>query len=158
MRPALTVAALLAAGCNGDSAQAPPLPPDTNQIEKLSTPATVEEDPREGVRLAPLTEQDLADAGFAAQGCSFRSNGALFIVTSGTGSIVRIGGQIVHLMHSSPVGPSGGFLEKRPLSISIGRTEAGAFDASVGAPARAAITNRQNKVQAELIGIWACRG
>ena len=158
MRSRLLLGTMLMTGCSIAPEQASGPPLDTNQIEKLSTPAvSVEEDPQAGARLMPLTPSDLQTAQASAQGCSFRSNGALLLATWGSDSIARIDGSIIHLVHSSPVGPSGGFFEDRQVSISVGRTQAGTFDSRVGAPARATITNRRTHAQVELTGAWACR-
>ena len=159
MKRALPILLLLLSACGGDGEEARGAPPDTNQIERLATPEEVEEDPQASARLQPLTPEDVAQAGLSASGCSFRSGSSLLVATGGSDSIARVGGQLVHLIQSSPVGPSGGFFEDRGLSISIGRTEAvAAADERLASPARATITNRRTQAQVELNGVWSCRG
>ncbi|HET9428028.1 MAG TPA: hypothetical protein VFO69_06680 [Allosphingosinicella sp.] len=158
MRLALPCFTLLLAACGGDREEAVGPAPDTNQIERLATPEVVEEDPLASARLQPLTPEDVAEAGLSADGCVFRSGASLLVVTGGSDSIARIGGRLVHLVQTSPVGPSGGFFEDRGLSISIGRTDASAgLDARLASPARATVTNRRTRAQIELPGVWSCR-
>ena len=146
------------AGCGRDDGEEVAAAPDTNQIERLSTPPETVEDPQAGARLEPLTEQDIAAAGIGPSHCGFSSNGVLLLASNGSDTIAKIAGEVFHPVPSSPIGPSGGFFEDRGLSISVGRTEAGAvYDSAGGAPARATITNRRTRVQAELTGLWACR-
>ena len=158
MKPVLLLSLLLLSGC-GDQEEGEGAPPaDINQIERLSTPDQEEVDPLATARLQPLSAEDIAQAGLTANGCNFRSGASLLLATGDSDSIARIGGRVVHLVQSSPVGPSGGFFEDRGLSISIGRTEAGAAAMEgVATAARATVTNRRTEAQTELTGIWSCR-
>ena len=149
----LLILASCSAGGDDNLASAP----DVNQIERLSTPPEVTDDPQAGARLEPLSSQELAAAGMGSA-CGFSSGGALLLAAQGSDTLVKVAGELIHPVQSSPMGPSGGFFEDRRLSISIGRTEAGAvYDDTGAAPARATITNRRNEAQVELTGIWACR-
>ena len=154
----LALGLLLLWGCGSAKDQDNNVAPDTNQIERLSTPPEVKEDPQAGARLEPITAQDISDAGISSAACDFSSNGVILLAATGSDAIAKIAGEIIHPVQSSPAGPSGGFFEDRRLSISVGRTEAGpAPDAAIGAPARATITNRRTEKQVELTGIWRCR-
>src|SRR5688572_2228996 len=101
---------------------------DLNQIERLSTPPEIIDDPQAGARLEALSPQDLAGAGMQYS-CGFSSGGALLLAAEGSDTLVKVAGELIHPVQSSPMGPSGGFFEDRRLSISVGRTEAGpAYD------------------------------
>ena len=158
MKPVLLLSLLLLSGCGEEEKGEGAPPADINQIERLSTPEDEEQDPQATARLQPLTAEDIAQAGLTVHGCSFRSGAALLVATGDSDSIARIGGRVVHLVQSSPVGPSGGFFEDRGLSISIGRTDAeAAGTAGVASAARATVTNRRTEAQTRLTGIWSCR-
>jgi hypothetical protein len=158
MRPLALLLMLSVAGCGRDSNNQTLAAPDTNQIERLSTPAKDMTDPLVRVRLQPLTPQDLAEAGLDRAPCGFSSDGMLLLATAGSSTLIKVGGEIIRPSTTGPVGPSGGFFEASVLTISIGRTEAGqAYDEAGSAPARATLTDRQSRAQAQLMGIWACR-
>ena len=154
----LPIVLLMLAGCRAEGGDNVASAPDPNQIERLSTPSESADDPKAGARLEPLSPQDLAGAGMASVVCGFTSGGALLLATRGDDTLIKHSGVLVHLVQSSPMGPSGGYFEERRLSISIGRTEAGAaYDRTGAAPARATITDRTSQAQVELTGFWACR-
>ena len=158
MKPVLLLSLLLLSGCGEEEKGEGAPPADINQIERLSTPEDEEQDPQATARLQPLTAEDIAQAGLTVHGCSFRSGAALLVATGDSDSIARIGGRVVHLVQSSPVGPSGGFYEHRGLSISIRPTDAeAAGTARVASAARATVTNRRTEAQTRLTGIWSCR-
>lgn len=151
----LSVLLLSACGSGEDGTDGPAA--DINQIERLSTPGELEDsDPQASARPRPIAPADFA--GLAGAGCDFRSNGELLLVTTGSDAVARIGGNLVHLIHSSPVGPSGGYFEDRGLSVSVGRTSETvvAEGETAGWPARATFTNRRTQAQVELVGTWTC--
>lgn len=157
MRGAAALSILLAA-CSGSDV--PDGVATANQIERLSTPRQKKADPLASVRLQPLAANDLALEGLAGPGCGFRRGGRTLLRVVGSDAVVRIGGELRHLIHSAPVGPTGGFFEDRQLSVSVGRTgEAAGSAASAGIwPARLAVTNRRTGTGYELRGEWACGG
>ena len=110
------------------------------------------------MRLQPITPADLASEGMVGAGCDFSREGHVLLASVGSDAIVRIGGDIRHLIHSAPVGPTGGFFEDRQLSISVGRTDENdtSANAAAGWPARITISNRRAEVQRELQGVWTC--
>ena len=156
MRPGALLALLLLAGCgetgSGNGAAT------ANQIERLSTPAVENRDPRASARLQPITLADLDREGLAGPGCDFSSEGRMLLAAVGSNAIVRIEGEIRHLLHSAPVGPTGGFFEDRQLSVSVGRTaESGTTAGEADSwPARVTVTNRRTEMQQELNGLWTC--
>ncbi len=130
-----------------------------NQIERLSTPGEEVVDPQATARLQPIGLDDLDQAGLRDPACDFSRNGRMLLAVTSDDAVAKIGGAILHLTHSGPVGPSGGFFEDRQLSISVGRTDAAAADAvgaAAGWPARITATNRRTEAQIDLEGIWRC--
>jgi hypothetical protein len=82
----------------------------------------------------------------------------MLLASVGSDAVVKLGGELRHMIHSAPVGPTGGFFEDRHLSISVGRTtENGTADGETNAwPARIIVTNRRAEIQRELQGVWTC--
>jgi hypothetical protein len=171
---AVLAALLLAAGC-GSAAERGNNAADANQIERLAKPKAVgKPDPRSTARLQPLTREDLAREGLVGAGCEFRRDGQLLLAVVGSDALVRIGGQRRHMIHSAPVGATGGFFEDRQLSVSVGRTDesgspgpgSGPQQAPGSAPGRAGMSwparlkvmNRRSEAEVELRGIWTCAG
>jgi len=157
MRIAAATLVLLLAGC-GQVIEPSNGAASTNQIEKLSTPRVEEPDLQATVRLQPVTISDLDREGLVGAGCDFSRDGQILLATVGSDALVRLQGQLRHLIHSGPVGPTGGFFEDRHLSVSIGRTEevANEADESAAWPARMTVTNRRTEQQQEVRGIWTC--
>ena len=153
----LVLAILLLAGCSpaGEPANGTA---DANQIERLARPKVEKSDPRETARLQPLTQEDLEREGLIGAGCSFRRDGRLLLAAVGSDSLVRFAGQRRHLIHSAPVGATGGFFEDRQLSISVGRTDENGApgDGGMAWPARLKVTNRRTEAEVELQGFWTC--
>jgi len=135
-----------------------------NQIERLSTPKTEERDPLASARLEPIAAEEAAREGLAGAGCAFTRDGRLLLAVVASDAIVRVEGEIRHLVHSGPVGPTGGFFEERQLSVSVGRAdengvgEDDAVDEGRGGPARITVTNRRTDARHELAGVWTCGG
>ena len=156
-RGALLALLLLLAGCGPGGAGGEGAA-DTNQIERLSTPKVVKPDPRATAQLQPLTPQDIEREGLLGAGCAFARDGRILLAAAGSDALVRHAGQLRHLIHSAPVGATGGFFEDRQLSVSIGRTSEApaAAGAASGWPARITITNRRTEAQVELRGVWTC--
>ena len=157
MARALLLAALLLPGC-GEPGAAGNKAATANQIERLSTPRVEKADPEASARLQPITLEDLEREGLLGAGCDFSLEGHTLLVAVGSDAVVRVEGALRHLIHSAPVGPTGGFFEDRQLSVSVGRTEeAGtAGNALAGSAARITVTNRRTEVQREMIGTWRC--
>ncbi len=156
MARALLLAALLLPGC-GEPGAAGNKAVTANQIERLSAPRVEKLDPQASARLQPITLEDLDREGLLGAGCDFSSEGRTFLAAVGSDAIVRVEGELRHLIHSAPVGATGGFFEDRQLSVSVGRTgEAAAGDEAAGWAARITITNRRTEVQREMIGTWRC--
>ena len=159
MRPFLAVAALLLPACGSGAERGGEADgaASTNQIERLSTPEQDKQDRRASVRLQPLTLADLDREGMVGTGCDFSRERQMLLASVGSDAVVKIEGEIRHVIHSAPVGPTGGFFEDRHLSISVGRTDEGAGpDGTTAWPARITITNRRAEVQLELQGVWTC--
>lgn len=154
---ALLLAALLLPGC-GEPGAAGTDAATANQIERLSTPRVEKQDPQASARLQPITPEDLEREGLLGAGCEFSLEGHTLLVAVGSDAIVRVEGALRHLIHSAPVGPTGGFFEDRQLSVSVGRTsDAGtAANPSAGSAARITVSNRRTEVQREMIGAWRC--
>ena len=155
----LGFALLLLAGCGGSGVVGDDEGVTTNQIERLSTPGEPVVDRQASARLQPIGLDDLDRAGLPDPACDFSRNGRMLLAAASNDAVAKIGGTIIHLTHSGPVGPSGGFFEDRQLSISVGRTEAAAGEAvgaTAGWPARIAVTNRRTRAQTEMQGIWRC--
>lgn len=156
MHRLLLVAAMFVAACGADGGAGGNA--TENQIEKLSTPRVEKADPGETARLEPLTPQDLEREGLLGAGCAFSSEGRTLLAAVGGDAVVRIQGELRHLVPSAPVGPTGGFFEERQLSVSVGRTagtpiaaeEAGSW------PARITVTNRRTEGRQEQSGLWTC--
>ena len=157
MRALVAGAVLLLSGCGPAEVGEADGPAGTNQIERLSTPEVEKQDPRATVRLQPVTLADLDREGMVGAGCEFSREGQMLLASVGSDAVVKIGGEIRHMIHSAPVGPTGGFFEDRHLSISVGRTEEGTGpDGTTAWPARITITNRRAEIQRELQGVWTC--
>ena len=156
MRTAIILLALLLAACG--PADAPNGSAVTNQIERLSTPRVDKPDPSATARLQPLTPDDLEREGLLGAGCAFTRDGQMLLVSVGSDSLVRIAGELRHLIHSAPVGGTGGFFEDRQISVSVGRTDetAEVGDEASTWPARLTVTNRRTEAQVELRGDWTC--
>lgn len=156
MRSAALLTALLA-GCGG---QAPDNAVVTaNQIERLSTPKLEKADPSATARLEPLSAADLELEGLRGARCGFTDDSRrLLLAANASDAIVRIQGELRHLAHSAPFGPTGGFFEDRQLSVSVGRTSESATAAEEASswPARITVTNRRTEVQHEMQGFWTC--
>ena len=151
MRAVLALA-LLAAGC-GEA----PQPPSEDQLANLSSPAEPPPaDPRDAIRLAPLSRSDVA--AFGPGSCRFAAGGRVLVAADQQDSIARVGGRLLHFAQSSPVGPTGGFFEDRQISLSIGRVQSaeGPVATAAGWPALLTVTNRRDDVQIELSGYWRC--
>jgi len=148
--------ALLLAGCGPGGAGGEGAA-DTNQIERLSTPKVEKPDPTASAQLQVLTPADIEGEGLLGAGCAFTRDGRILLAAAGSDALVRHAGQLRHLIHSAPVGATGGFFEDRHLSVSVGRTsEAAAAGETAGWPARITITNRRTEAQVELRGVWTC--
>jgi hypothetical protein len=159
MRPALAALLLLAAGCGErDGIVGDDRGVGENQIERLSTPAVENPDPQAPARPQPLRRADLERTGLAQPACAFGRDGRMLLAINPGDAIARVGGTLHHLVHSSPVGPTGGFFEDRQISISVGRI--GEVPPGGGAagrwPARITVTNRRAEAQIELDGVWRC--
>ena len=154
---ATLVAVVLLAGC-GPGPQ-PGGEITSNQIERLSRPKEVVNDPKASVRLQPLTAADVRGGAESGPSCRFTQNSILYLLATGDGATARVAGSLNHYVASGPVSPSGGYFEDRQISISAGRTsQLGAANPhGTGWPGRIAVTNRRNGVQAELRGTWTCR-
>jgi hypothetical protein len=150
--------ALVVNGCGGDDGSEPDGSASTNQIERLSTPATEEGDPSVTVRLQPLTMSDLEREGLLGAGCLFSTGDRVLLAAVGSNAIVRIHGEVRHLLPSAPVGPTGGFFEDRHLSVSVGRTEEAGVAVAEGMrwAGRITVTNRRAEIEAVQAGAWTC--
>ena len=160
MRPLPLAALALLSACGGDGPTTTPAgnAADTNQIERLSSPQE-EVDPQAAARLQPLTMQDAEREGLLGAGCTFTAGGRMLLVAAGSDAIVRINGEIRHLVHSGTVGPTGGFFEDRQVSVSVGRVDEDSGEAgpeSMRWPARITFTNRRAETDQELGGLWSC--
>lgn len=149
--------ALMIAGC------APEAPEEANatadQVERLSTPKAAKSDPLASSRLQPLAAIDLEREGLLGAGCEFRDgDDRLLLVATGGDAMVKLGGELRHLVQSAPVGATGGFFEDRQLSVSVGRTDgAGTTEGEASSwPARLTVTNRRTETELELNGTWTC--
>jgi hypothetical protein len=159
MRAFIAAATFLLAGCGGTGQGGEAKgAASTNQIERLSTPEEEKQDPEATVRLQPITLADLDREGMVGAGCDFSREGQMLLASVGSDAVVKQSGEIRHMIHSAPVGPTGGFFEDRHLSISVGRTaEDGAAAGETHPwPARITITNRRAEIQRELRGVWTC--
>jgi len=157
LRLASLLTVLLAAACgsagDGTSGNAA----DTNQIERLATPRVEKADPKASVRLQAIEEADIATEGMSAAGCRFIRDGRMLLASAGSDALIRIAGKLRHLIHSAPVGSTGGFFEDRQLSVSVGRDrDVPISDGTPSGPARITITNRRTEAQIELRGVWTC--
>ena len=150
---------VLLAGC-GASEKPSNVAADTNTLERVSTPKQEEEDPRASVRLQTVSADDLQREGLFGTGCWFMRDGRMLLASFGSDALVSVAGQLRHLVHSAPVGPTGGFFEDRYLSVSVGRDPESAQEADQAAtwPARITITNRRTQAQLKLRGSWTCSG
>ena len=159
MRPVGLAAIALLAGC-GSPGEPSNGVADTNQIERLSTPKEEKPDPQASVRLQTLGADDVQREGLSGPGCWFDRDGEMLLAAFGSDSLIRIGGELRHMIHSAPVGPTGGFFEDRRLSVSVGRdNESGTVAGGATSwPARATVTNRRTQAQLKLRGTWTCGG
>jgi hypothetical protein len=160
MRTVAALALALLAGCGPGGGDAEGSA-DANQIERVSTPRVEEPDPRATAQLQPVTTEDLEREGLLGAGCAFTRQGRMLIASVGSDALVRHAGELRHLIHSAPVGATGGFFEDRQLSVSVGRTSeeaaaAAAADEASSWPARITVTNRRTEAQVELRGVWTC--
>jgi hypothetical protein len=156
MRTVALGLALFLAGCGSEEEHANGAA-DTNQIERLATPRVEKADPKASVRLQAIEQADIAGEGMSGAGCRFVRDGRLLLASAGSDAVIRIGGELRHLIHSAPVGPTGGFFEDRRISVSVGRDrDAPTTGASPSGPARITITNRRTEAQLELRGVWTC--
>lgn len=157
MRAALALLLVLA-GCGERGPVGEDRGVNENQIERLSTPEVENPDPQAPARPQPLRRADLERVNLTALTCAFGRDGRMLLALSPGDAIVRVGGTLHHLVHASPVGPTGGFFEDRQISISVGRT--GEIPPGAGAagswPARITVTNRRAEAQVELDGVWRC--
>jgi hypothetical protein len=159
MRRAAAILALVAAGCGQrGSIVSEDRGVSENQIERLSTPEVENPDPQAPARPQPLRRADLEQAGMAAPACAFGRDGRMLLAVAPVDAIARVAGTLRHFIHSSPVGPTGGFFEDRRVSISVGRTGEVAPAAGAAGPwrARITVTNRRANAQVELDGVWRC--
>jgi len=148
---------LLAAACGSADDEPVGNAADSNQIERLATPRVEKADPQASVRLQAITDADVQSEGMAGAGCLFVRDGRMLLASAGSDALIRIAGELRHLVHSAPVGPTGGFFEDRQLSVSVGRDrDAPAARGSPSGPARITITNRRTEAQIELRGAWTC--
>lgn len=108
----------------------------------------------ESARLDPLRPGDpITEDG----GCDFSQGHVVYLVSSGSDTVARVAGQLVHLVPSGPVGETGGFFEERQISISVGRVEQVEAGHPAGSwPARVGVTNRRTGAQAQMRGMWTC--
>ena len=161
MRGPLVFAAIASlAGC-GPSGEPPNGVADANQIERLSTPKELRPDPQATVRLQTIGADDVQREGLSGPGCWFSREGRMLLAAFGSDSLIRIAGELRHMIHSAPVGPTGGFFEDRHLSVSVGRDNENGTPAAGGGtswPARATVTNRRTQAQLKLRGSWTCVG
>ena len=157
MRAVAGLVLALLAGCGSGGGDAGGSA-DTNQIERISTPKVEKADPRATAQLQPVTTEDLEREGMLGAGCAFTREGRILIASVGSDALVRHAGELRHLIHSAPVGATGGFFEDRQLSVSVGRTseEAAAGGEASSWPARITVTNRRTEAQVELRGVWTC--
>ena len=157
MRAAAALALALLAGCGSGGGDAEGSA-DTNQIERVSTPKVEKPDPGATAQLQPVTTGDLEREGMLGAGCAFTREGRILIASVGSDALVRHAGELRHLIHSAPVGATGGFFEDRQLSISVGRIgEIDTVDANAGHwAARITITNRRANARVEQNGVWRC--
>ena len=148
---------LLVGGC-GSAAERGDGEADANQIARLARPKAVNRDANATARLQPLTMEDLEREGLSGAGCLFRRDGQLLLAAVGSDSLIRIGGLRRHLIHSAPVGATGGFFEDRQLSVSVGRTDANGAPGDGGMiwPARLKVSNHRTEAEIELHGFWTC--
>ena len=153
----LLAALLLLSGCAGES-ETPNGTATTGQIERLSTPGDDKQDPLATVRLQPIAPGELEQAGLMAAGCTFSVGDRPLLAAVGGYAVVKLQGELRHLVHSAPVGPSGGFFEDRQISVSVGRTEGEGVPAAEGMawPARIAVTNRRAEIDQAQTGTWSC--
>jgi len=158
MRELIAASILLLSGCGSAEDGETRGTATGNQIERLSTPEEEMQDPEATVRLQPITLPDLDREGMTGAGCDFSREGRTLLASVGSDAVVKLGGELRHMIHSAPVGPTGGFFEDRHLSISVGRTtENGTADGETNAwPARIIVTNRRAEIQRELQGVWTC--
>ena len=158
MRPAAILAFIMLGACGGE----PEAQNAANgaDIARLATPKQeAKADPLASVRLQALTAADLEQEGLAGAGCDFRLGDTIVLASAGSDALIRINGQLRHLIHSAPSGATGGFFEDRQLSVSIGRTEGEGETETTGTwPARLTVTNRRTEADLELRGSWSCRG
>jgi hypothetical protein len=154
MRAAAAAFALLLAGCGQGSPAGNGAGPGENEIRRLSTPEVEVADPQAPARPQPLKVADLA--AMPAPACAFGREGRMLLAATADGAVARVNGQLLHLTHAAPMGPSGGFFEDRQISVSVGRVGETMADAERW-PARMTVTNRRAEAQIEYDGVWRCR-
>jgi hypothetical protein len=152
MRTAAGLALLLLAGCGSHGNVDDDRGVTANQLDRLATRKVAAPDPAAMARLQPLQAQDAIGAP-PGQGCEFAADGRMFLISTGGDTVGRLEGRLLHLVHSAPVGATGGFFEDRQISISIGRTDGATTPAGA---ARMIVTNRRLHTRSELDGIWTC--
>jgi hypothetical protein len=150
--------ALLVAGCGG-STGGQNAGIGTNELARLSTPEVEPEvDAQLAARPQPLAGADLQREGMPNPVCDFSSGGHVLLAATAADAIARIDGRLLHFNHSIPLGATGGFLEDRQISISVGRTSE--TDPETGDSGRWAgritVTNRRARARVELNGVWRC--
>jgi hypothetical protein len=158
MRSSFLIGVILLGACGGQ--EEAPNAANGADIARLATPRQeAKADPLASVRLQSLTAADLEQEGLAGAGCEFRLGDMIVLAAAGSDALIRINGELRHLVHSAPSGATGGFFEDRRLSVSIGRTEGEGDTQATGTwPARLTVTNRRTEVDLELRGSWSCRG
>ena len=153
-----TVAALFAAGC-----QYEPEFKDSglsgNQLEKLASGKQDQPAPPQAIDLEKIGLSDIAAELEPGAGCDLRQGDRVMLVAVQGDAIVRVNGDIVHLVLSGPFSPSGGFFTAPALSVSIGRTsEAGTtLGETTSWPARVVVTDRTGvRPPNEFEALWTC--
>ena len=101
MRAFIAVAVLLLAGCGSVEDGEAEGAATSNQIERLSTPEEEKQDPEATVRLQPINLADLDREGMVGAGCDFSREGQMLLASVGSDAVVKLGGEIRHMIHST---------------------------------------------------------